>query len=176
MRKNIIVSLCLAITVISTYWFFKPRVLESFDIPQNKPSDAELSKAFPGDSRNILENSETFTLYSIDPYPGREGPNRFQDYAVIGQTTIQDPEIKRNLIAYLYSGMADANLHAACFNPHHAIRATKGNKIVDMLICFSCSGIEIYYGQAKGQTFTSNAPRAYFDSVLKKYNVPLDGR
>jgi hypothetical protein len=38
---------------------------------------------------------------------------------------------------------------AACFFPRHGIRATVGKQNVDFVICFECSMVYIYRGDAK---------------------------
>ena len=135
MQKKIIVLLCLAVAVISTYWFFKPRGPESFATPAQRPSEAELNKAFPADSRQVFENSDSLTLYSIESMPdGRV--NSFHGYPIVGETLITEPKEKSDLIAHFYNGMQGEIMHAACFNPHHAIRAIKGDKTLDLVIFF----------------------------------------
>lgn len=145
-----------------------------FYTPTRRPSGEALNKAFPADSRDVLEHSDQFILYSIEPYLIIDEKGTFHGYHIFGQTQIADQKERAKLIAYLYDGLTDEHIFmAGCFTPHHAIRAIRGKKIVDLVICFSCSGIDIYYGQQQGHTNVGNAPQPYFDSVLTNAAVPL---
>jgi hypothetical protein len=98
--------------------------------------------------------------------PDSSRADTFHRYAIVGQTEIKDKKTKSDLVAHFYNGMAGESLSACCFNPHHAIRATKGQKTVDLVICFSCSGVEIYYGQAQGRAQVSQEPERFYNAVL----------
>ena len=112
--------------------------------PLKTPTPQQLQAAFPNDTRKIFENSDKFVLLSIDPSWGYKGKNEFHGYRAVGQTQVS-PEVKAKLIDALYDGMAAEHIfRAACFSPRHGIHAVKGNKYVDLLICFSCQQFLIY--------------------------------
>jgi hypothetical protein len=121
----------------------------------------------------VFEQSDRFILYSIDSFRRPDLKTTFHEYPIVGQVEIKDSKLRRDLIAHLYDGMAGFALAAGCFNPHHAIRAIKGNRTVDLVICFSCSGVDIYYGKLKGHTNVAAIPRKFYDSVLTDAGVPL---
>ena len=121
----------------------------------------------------MFEQSDRFILYSIDSFRMPDVKTTFHEYPIVGQVEIQDSKIRSKLIAYLYDGMAGFALAAACFNPHHAIRAIKGNKTIDLVICFTCSGVDIYYGKLEGHANVAPEPRRFYDSVLTDAGVPL---
>lgn len=98
------------------------------------PSQAHLQAAFPRDSRQILEESQQFTLISIKPsigYDKPKAPDYWHGFQVLGQTVITNPQEKTHLIAALYDSMAREDGAAACFNPRHGIRAVRDGKTVD---------------------------------------------
>lgn len=132
--------------------------------------------------RRFLENSEQFTLYSLRD--GNENvsvapaPDKiFHRYEILGKMLVTDPKIKAQLIQSLYYGMEHRNgFAAACFNPRHGIRATKGKRTVDVVICFECSQIDFWESNQRQHTYTSRTPQKVFDKVLKKGGVSLGRR
>jgi len=171
MKKPLVAFLLIAAIGTSALLY---RKTQTFQTPDRKPSEAELAKAFPGDSRVVFEQSDQFILYSIKPHTAPNRTGTFHDYPIVGQMQIKDKKIKADLIAHFYDGMADENImSAACFNPHHAIRAMRGKKVVDLVICFSCSGVQIYYAEEMGRTNVSETPERFFNHVLTNANIPL---
>jgi hypothetical protein len=70
--------------------------------------------------------------------------------------------------------MAESKGGAKCFLPRHGIRVTADGKTIDLVICFECSWIYIYYGDKDGpHVTTSGGPQPAFDKVLKDNGVPL---
>lgn len=173
--KKLIVSCLLLVTVFCAWLIYKPRGIslraEEFVTPTRKPSLQKMKWAFPKDSRNVLENSDRMILYSIESM--QSGEKGFHGYPIVGQTEIKSRKIKSDLVAHFYDGMEDEIFAAGCFQPHHAIRAIKGKKVVDMVICFGCSGVEITYGALEGRTHVSSTPQKFYDAVLTEAGVPL---
>lgn len=172
MQKNIVVLSALVAIGASIWLFARTRGPESFATPTRRPPIAELNKAFPADSRKVFEQSDRFILYSIKSMRAPNQTNTFHGYPIIGQSEIKDTKIKADLVAHFYDGMAGDIMAAGCFNPHHAIRAMKGQKTVDLVICFSCSGVEIHYGQQEGRTNVAREPERFYDAVLADAGVP----
>ncbi len=85
--------------------------------------------------------------------------------------------MRADLITRFYDGIEKQEVFAACcFSPHHALRAVRGNKTVDLVICFSCSGVQIHYGKEEGRTHVGKSPQRFFDHVLTSAGVPLGDR
>lgn len=105
-----------------------------------------LRKAFPGDTRQILENSPSFTLYSLNPgrFDHFMKTEVFHDHAVRGKATITRADWRERVLDALYDGIAKGKEEAKCFSPEHGIRAIQGSKTVDLVICFHCYSVEIY--------------------------------
>jgi hypothetical protein len=38
-------------------------------------------------------------------------------------------------------------MYAACFNPRHGVRAKSKEGMVDLVICFECSSVELYFSE-----------------------------
>jgi len=46
----------------------------------------------------------------------------------------------------------DPGFGNACFHPVHGLRVSDGNQSVDLLVCFACSRLLVFSGQAKSFT------------------------
>ena len=169
MKKRLLFALGLCAVAIFVFLQTRPKPIEP---PTQRPTEAELKQLFPADSRAVFEGADRMILYSIETLPDG-GVNTFHDYPIVGQTEIADVKTRRALVAHIYHGIATHRDAAGCFDPRHAIRASKGDKTVDLVICFSCSGIEVHYGKEIGRGNTSETPQNFYDSVLEKAGVPL---
>jgi hypothetical protein len=178
MKKRMVVLSVLVATGASVWMFTRPRTSASFKTPTLKPSVAELNKAFPADSRKVFEQSDNFILYSIEPRPLsplQKQANTFQGYPIVRKIEITDQKTRADLVAHFYSGMADQialGYASGCFNPHHAIRATKGQKTVDLVICFLCSNVRVHYGELNSHTGVTREPESFYDAILREAGVP----
>jgi len=132
-----------------------------------------------GELRNILEQAETFTLFSLNPERASktEQAEEFKGYTRLGKTQIHKGAERTNLVAALYEGIANGNAIASCFNPRHGIRATQGSNTVELLVCFECGQVYTFSSQGTNQMFaTSEKPAATFNASLTKAGVSLSRR
>lgn len=166
MKKIFCLSACILIYLLIGMW---SRMSQSRPANAKIPAREALQALFPADSRNVFEHSDHLELIAIDSPPG-ESDNLF-DYRIVSRHEIVGARQKAQLIAAFYNGVAEDSLDALCFNPHYAIRATKGRKIVDILVCFDCGGVEVHYGDKRGGWGTSGTPRPAFDQLLKMSKV-----
>jgi hypothetical protein len=139
------------------------------------PTQRQLQKAFPGDTRKILETSARFTLFSLDPggFGHARGKGTFHGYRVLGETIVSG-KAKVQLIASLDNAMADGNAFAAaCFNPRHGIHAEQDGRSADLVICFQCMQSVVYPNVRPAYTLVSRSAQPDFDRVLATAGVPL---
>ena len=185
----------LAVVPAASLWRQNARLQAAMsDAPQSQrplrvPSATRLASAFPNNSRDVLEQSEKLTLFSLSSTPGDYdelvgSPRRalFHNHGVLGKTLVSGPA-KSQLLASFDDGLVAprprpgmANLaQIGCFNPRHGIRATHGGRTIDLLICFSCQKFEAYEDGKLLQrsTMATAAAQPLFDSVLTKAKVPL---
>jgi len=126
--------------------------------------------------RNVLEQAETFALFSLDPDSDlRKKPKEeFKGYPQLGRARIPQGAERTNLVSALYKGIADGGGIAQCFNPRHGIRATQGSNTVELLICFECGQVYTFSNRGTNEMFATTAkPAAVFNAVLKRAKVPL---
>lgn len=104
--------------------------------------------AVPLNVREVLERPDTFTLLSMDPSPPREDldPETSIDrWAITGEAVVRDPANRAQAVMLLYEAVRQSDGRAAmCFDPRHALRATKDGVEVAVLICFECLTIRVY--------------------------------
>lgn len=117
----------------------------SIDLKFDKKQSQILNKSLPSNVRDIIENAEEFQLLGeIERkdgkvvYPITEGrqvkPNIKAD--------ISDSNIKKEILENFYRDVAKGSEAANCWQPHHILRARRGDKNVEIEICFSCSRFE----------------------------------
>src|SRR5580698_419481 len=136
------------------------------------------TNGLPRDVQVVLENADSFTLFSINPMPDLEHKSKdtFQDHAIVGRLRIRLAATRKELVDALNEGIRAAaqSLWAdQCFNPRHGIRAKKGDETVELLICFECRQIVITSPSATNLLITTADPATTFNEVLKHARVPL---
>ena len=71
--------------------------------------------------------------------------------------------MQKQLLDALYKGIADSDGNGAkCFDPRHGIRASVDGKTVDLVICFECSWVYVFYDKdenRRGVAVTTERPR-----------------
>jgi hypothetical protein len=146
------------------------------------PTNKQFQEIFPGDSRQVLEGADQFILLSLDPkrLVDSQGVDAFHEYRIVGQTLISDPNRRAELIASLYDGIAEGDDLARCFDPHHGIRAVQGKSTLDLVICFLCSQMRVYFTDSnttvcRGSDIAGQ-PAATFDRIVREAGVPLGDR
>ena len=110
-------------------------------------SSAEGKKnELPADARAILEKAESFELYSLDPDPAgkkRKAKGELHGWWVLGKTIVKEADARQKIRAALLKGVADSTgRRHECFEPRHGLKASRGSKTVDLVICFECLQIE----------------------------------
>lgn len=136
----------------------------------------EIRAAFPPEVKQVLDKSEKFYLYSLQaerlPAADLKTMPNFHGYPISGQTPIRPVPQRGDLIAALWEGLGKQT-KTACFAPHYGVRAVRGRKTVDLLICFACEEIEIYDDRGLRRITVSSSAQRVFNRVLAEYDVPL---
>ncbi len=131
----------------------------------------------PGEAREVLETADDLELLALHPYPldaDEAGATWFHDYKILGRASVP-AEGRRALVKALYAGLNENNDTAAsCFNPRHGLRATKGERTLDIVICFECLQVNAY-GPVTGERHSgllSESPEPAFDAMLRTLRLP----
>lgn len=102
-------------------------------------------------------------------------------YPILGRvmlTSAPDLEAVRSAIQDLNeAGKSWEGNIAACFNPRHCIRLTTKAGTFDLLICYECSWVKIFKGEATvGKIYMNGraAPRPdLLNAILHKHAIPF---
>lgn len=127
----------------------------------------------------VLAAPDEFVLYSLEPgkmgdKDGADGKT-FHGHTILGQTEVKDAKTQKKLVDAFNRGVRDHDGSvAACFIPHHGLRVRKGERVVDLVVCFKCAQVNVYENDMRGEgVLISATPRATFNEVLKQAKVPL---
>jgi hypothetical protein len=136
---------------------------------------ADRDNKLPDDAKAILEGADTFEVYSLDPKRSVEKPkDHFHGWKVLGKTALKDRKERAKLLGALQKGIKESDGSAAlCFNPRHGIRAVKGDKSVDLVICYECLSMQVWQGDKAGSVLTTRSPEKAFNRLLAAAKVPL---
>jgi hypothetical protein len=155
-----------------------PTMLLLFPLAAPATTPAPHEKQLPQSVREILAHADSLELLSLDPGgPGRPAAmplNAFHGWTVLGRTTIQDTTQRKAVVGAIDRGVAESGVPAHCFEPRHGVRATRGQSVVELVICFECRQIESFVdGKAAGSALTSASPKAQLDGALREAKIPL---
>ena len=117
----------------------------SLELKLGDKQTKELDKSMPPNVRELLENAEEFEILAEVErkdgklsYPITEGFNIKPNI----KAEISDANIRKEILENFYRDVAKGSGPANCWQPHHILRAKRGDKTVEMEICFSCSKFE----------------------------------
>jgi hypothetical protein len=131
----------------------------------------------PARAKTILERAESYELLSLyQKDMPKEEDGRYFGWRVLGKTVVNDPETREQIRAALYKDVSTAEGHN-CFWPRHAIHAEHDGHSVDIVICFQCEWVYIYFdGQTaeKQRLGTTKTGQSLFDAVLQAAGIPLN--
>ena len=129
--------------------------------------------ALPASASALLDGADSIELISLDPGERTGGAaSGFHGWKVLGRATLRDGA-GRTVVEAIHRGVREAGDAAGCFEPRHGLRATRGKRAVDLVICFSCRWIEVHDGGATAFVRTSTAARPAINGALRDAAVAL---
>ena len=119
--------------------------------------------------QSTLEGSGEITLYSLKPQsvPLTSRVETFRGYPIVKRVVLRGGE-KAKILGKLYTSLAEDAEPARCFLPRHGIRAVKGDRYVDLVICFECRQAVSYVDGSKGGAVLSGSAQTSFDAALNR--------
>lgn len=103
------------------------------------------SNVFPARAAALLRKAETIKVLSLDPFKSAADPKGFHDWSVVGTVPVAAKE-REALVNAIVAGVAPSNWPiASCFNPRHGVHAIAKEGILDLVICFECNQVEVFY-------------------------------
>ena len=150
--------------------------------PEGSGLKLQFSDEFHGDWAEVLTGSERLELVAIDPDPPtkaeRGDPDRMHGYRIRGRAWLEDPKQRAELLgAFARGDRQNDHKAAACFNPRHVLRAEKGGRWIEVVICFECLSYQVYDGaEHLGNGLVSQSPTAVFNRVFESMGLSIAGR
>jgi hypothetical protein len=137
-------------------------------------ADLDKFRKLPEAAKAILDKADQLEVFSLDPErPEQKPKDDFHGWKVLGKTAVEGAEARQKVVDALYKGIAEGQGAAGCFRPRHGVRATSGDKTVDLVICFECVSMEVHVGGDRAAVWTSAAPQKALDRILRAAKVPL---
>lgn len=133
----------------------------------------------PDKVKLIIENASEIELYSLDPKSSAKSPSKdrgFHGWIVLGKTTLKDTSKKQQILDAIKKGVANGKQGARCFWPRHGIRAKSKGETVDLVICFECSWVYVFYDEKSDRDSiltTDESALELLNATLKEAKVPL---
>jgi hypothetical protein len=126
---------------------------------------------------DVLRAPDRFELLALDPRTIPDG--EFHGWRVLGWAAVTDPGEQARLVGELERAVAAAEGGYMCFDPRHGVRAARGGRAVDLVICFECGLIEAYLDGQRlpGYIETARLAEPVLDAAaLRAAGVPLAGK
>ena len=121
-------------------------------IQETLPESVVTPNIFPERAAALLRSADTLQVLSLDPGIRTE-TGGFHHWAVLGTVSIPDTD-RKALVDAIIAGVAPPDtLMAMCFNPRHGIHAVAKDVTVDLVICFECNQVEVFYSEGSADGF-----------------------
>ncbi len=132
-----------------------------------------IGNKIPQSARVVLEGADSLEIMALHPSPYMEegqptpGKDDFRGYKILGSAQVTLPSNRDGILSAVYRGiLASDGMVAACFNPRHGIRATKGKETVDLVICYECLSMHIHDSNGTRTTaLTTSSPGARLTTI-----------
>jgi hypothetical protein len=138
-------------------------------------SDDKPDNSLPKAARDILASADKLEVLSIEVARKKENED-FHGFHVLGTATITDKKPKRKLAEVIQSAVAESTVYDIGFNynPRYGLRATSGGKVVELVICFHCTQIEVYVeGKLTKRCATKTTPQKLLNQMLSDAKIPV---
>jgi hypothetical protein len=131
-------------------------------------------QTFPERAATLLRNADTLVLFSLEPFSGPSDPRGFHGWPVLGQVAIDKEDREAFVDAVIAGAASNDSKRALCFDPRHGIRAVSKAGTVDLVICFECSQVEVFYSGGSSDYFIPNSTlHETLSARLSKAGIPV---
>lgn len=124
---------------------------------------------------SFLADLPSVTLYSLRPQPSqRKDQAKFHGWDVLGKRELSGNDVVAAAEAIQAGIEASAGDMARCFEPRHGIRGAKDGRVVDLVICFACSQVQVVDGKTESTVAITGSPKALLDKLLDAEGIARD--
>ncbi len=114
-------------------------------------SSAANRPLFAAEVEAVVTQPDEVELLALHPYPHEAsglptGPqDDFHSYRILMRASLEPRDQRDELLAKVKQGIrASDGTVAAWFNPRHGLRYTRGDDVVDFVICYECLSVDIH--------------------------------
>ncbi|MGE0708022.1 MAG: hypothetical protein AB7N76_17570 [Planctomycetota bacterium] len=129
-------------------------------------SSQRVLPVLPLQLQDLLLGADRLELLALicerDPDPGEA---TLGDYPVRSRVELRSPRQRAEVLGAVYTGIAQGGPVAFCFEPHHALVATRGAERVELVICFTCAQVEL---RRDGETLRTVATSDHGQELLNR--------
>jgi hypothetical protein len=92
-----------------------------------------------------VAEADRLNIYSLsrEQASGSEGCERLHGYPILSQVDVVGPRTAE-VYSSLRAGSEEGTLGQRCFMPRHGVRAIRGEKALDLVICFACTNMAMF--------------------------------
>jgi hypothetical protein len=133
-----------------------------------------LKDSLPPQVREVLEKAEKFEILAEDL--GRDIGNEGMTFEPNSIAVITEENLKREILEAFYNDAATDEPPAACYIPHHSVRAAYQGKTVEIEICFECARfyVESPFGKFEGTIVRENRKSEdIFNRIIENQSIAL---
>lgn len=131
-------------------------------------------QTFPDRAAGLLRNADTLLVFSLEPVAGPSDPKGFHGWPVLGQVAVDKEDREAFVEAVIDGAASNDSERALCFDPRHGIRAVSKTGTVDLVICFECSQVEVFYSGGSNEYFIpNNSLHETLSKRLSKAGIPV---
>ena len=130
----------------------------------------------------MLGAGTKLTLYSLDPHEDerwvfsrkKNGVEVLRGYPIRGRAVVSEKKEVEEIVRSLIMGIrASDGSVSSCFIPHHGLTIERGEKKLDLVICFTCFEGLAFGAYTSNQYLVTDTPLAVFNTALKRHSLPL---
>ena len=147
----------------SSWWWLGVLIVAGCSTQESSPVELpEIGEELPAATREVLENADRFEILALHPEPRSAGEltdeQKLGNYEILGQAELTARDDQREVLSLVYQGIRDSRgMVAACFNPRHGVRATRGDDVVEMVICYECLSMQVAHNLEIHNVLTARA-------------------
>ena len=129
---------------------------------------------FPERAATLLRNADTLLVLSLEPVGGPSDPKGFHGWPVLGEVSVPEKDREAFVEAVIAGAASNDSKRALCFDPRHGIRAVSKAGTVDLVICFECSQVQVFYSGGRNDYFIPNGNlHEALSAKLGKAGIPV---
>jgi len=142
MKKNIIIIVIIVTVFALSLLMFPPKTPVG-DIYTVYHSDEVLE---------VIKTPDTVTANRLEQWDSEsdmEQPHKFEEYKALGQPTKLNEANARQMAEILLSSYSYVwdSAKACVFNPGYRVRFSKSEQVVDVLFCFECDILNVFWNE-----------------------------